>query len=71
MAQKSFIIRYWKGHNLEKLNLPIIKSDVFPAKSLSMEEYMKFVNLNLQYTIDKKTVREQKKLALVNVPFLL
>jgi len=36
-----------------------------------MEEYMKFVNLNLQYTIDKKTVREQKKLALVNVPFLL
>lgn len=57
--------------NMEKLNLPIIKAEVPLPKWLSMEDYIDFVNLNLKYTIDKRTVREQKKLAAVNTLFLL
>jgi hypothetical protein len=56
---------------MKKLNLPIIRTGIPPAKSLSMEDYIKFVNLNLQYTVDRKIAREQKKLAVVNVPFSL
>ena len=56
---------------MEQLNLPIIKAGIPLKRSLSMEDYIKFVNLNLQYTIDKKAIREQKKLEAVNVPFSL
>jgi hypothetical protein len=56
---------------LEKLNFPIIKTDMPPPKWLSMEDYIEFVNLHLKYTIDKKTYRKQKKLAAVNVCFSL
>ena len=57
--------------NMDKLNLPILKGDIPLSKSLSMEDYIKFVTLNLRYTIDRKVVREQKKLAVVNVRFSL
>jgi hypothetical protein len=54
-----------------KLNLPLIKDGIPPLKSLSMEDYIKFVTLNLQYTIDRNAIREQKKLAAVSIPFSL
>jgi hypothetical protein len=56
---------------MKKLRLPIIKEPLPVAKCLSMDDYVKFVTLNLKYTIDKKTIRKQKKLTVVNVPFLL
>lgn len=56
---------------MDKLNLPILKSGITLPKNLSMDDYVKFVTLNLRYTIDRKTVREQKKLAGVNTRFLL
>jgi len=56
---------------MKKLNLPIIKAGVLASKSLSMDDYVNFVNLNLQYIVNKKTIREQKKIAMVNVPFSL
>jgi len=56
---------------MKELKLPIIKAGGPPPRSLSMEDYIKFVNLNLRYTIDRKITREQKKLAAVNTPFLL
>ncbi|MFH1338850.1 MAG: hypothetical protein ABIH40_03300 [Candidatus Omnitrophota bacterium] len=56
---------------MEELKLPIIKESLPVAKCLSMEDYVKFVTLNLKYTINKKTVRKQKKLTAVNVPFSL
>jgi len=56
---------------MEKLTLPIIRGALPAAKSLSMEDYLKFVNLQLEYIVDKKAVRKQKKLAAVNVPFSL
>lgn len=55
----------------QKLNLPIIKENIPAAKCLSMDDYLKFVALNLKYTLDKKVIRLQKKLAAVNVSFSL
>jgi len=54
-----------------KLNFPVIKGTPPAAKQLSMDDYLKFVTLNLKYTVDKKAIRRQKKLAAVNVPFWL
>jgi hypothetical protein len=55
----------------DKLNLPIIKGALPAARILSMDDYVKFVTLNLKYIVDKRTVRKQKKLAAVNMPFSL
>jgi hypothetical protein len=54
---------------MEKLNLPVIKGEVPLSKSLSMDDYLKFVTLNLKYAVDIKIAREQKKLAMVNERF--
>jgi hypothetical protein len=54
---------------MKKLNLPIVKSALPSAKRLSMDDYLKFVNLQLKYILDRKTLRRQKKLAQVNVSF--
>ena len=56
---------------MNELNLPIIKNDAPLPRSLSMDDYLKFVTLNLKYTIDTKALRRQKKLEMVNVPFSL
>lgn len=56
---------------MKKLKFPIIKELLPNARWLSMDEYVKFVALNLKYTVDKKTIRKQKKSTAVNVPFLL
>ncbi len=58
-------------YKMDKLNLPISKGDITLPKSLSMDDYVKFVTLNLRYTIDRKTAREQKKLAVVNTRFYI
>ncbi len=55
---------------MKNLKLPIIKESHPAARCLSMDDYVKFVSLNLKYAIiDKKNIRRQKKLAMVNVPF--
>ncbi|MBI5144708.1 MAG: hypothetical protein HZA27_00805 [Candidatus Omnitrophica bacterium] len=56
---------------MEKLNLPIIKGNIPAAKWLSMDDYLKFVSLNLKYALDRKVIRKQKKSASVNVSFSL
>ena len=53
------------------LKFPIIKGVLPGAKRLSMDDYLKFVALNLKYTTDKKASRKQKKLTAVPVPFSL
>jgi hypothetical protein len=55
----------------EKLNLPVIKGRPPATRCLSMDDYLNFVFLNLKYIIDKRAVRKEKKLAAVNVPFVL
>ncbi len=56
---------------MDKLNLPVVKNDAPLPRPLSMDEYLKFVIFNLKHNVDKKAVREQKKLAAVNVHFSL
>ena len=56
---------------MDKLNLPIIKNAIPLPRSLSMDDYARFVDLNLRYTVDRKAVREQKRLAVVNAQFSL
>ena len=56
---------------MKKLNLPIIKCSLPEAKHLSMDDYLRFVNLHLKYTFDKKVARRYKKLTGVNTVFLL
>ena len=57
---------------MKDLNLPIIKGeDIFNKKSLSMDEYLRFVEFNLKYTVDIEAARKLKKELAVNVPFSL
>lgn len=56
---------------MEKLKLPIIKGTTPAAKWLSMDDYVKFVNLHLKYTLDRKAERKRKELSAVNVRFSL
>lgn len=56
---------------MEELKFPVIKGHLPPAKWLSMDDYLRFVNLILKYTFDKKSSDELKKLHAVNVPFSL
>ena len=55
---------------MKDLKLPIIKVPMKEPKPLSMDEYLKFVEFNLQHIpFDRKFYAKQKKLLAVNVPF--
>ena len=56
---------------MDKLKLPIIKQSIGRRKPVSMDDYLKFVYFNLQYTVDRKAARDWKKAFFVNVPFSL
>jgi len=56
---------------MEKLKLPVVIGKTPESKRLSMDDYLKFVYLNLKYTLDRKANRKSKRQAAVNVPFLL
>lgn len=61
----------FKSLRMEKLNLPVIKGKTPSPRYLSMDDYVKFVDLNLRYTLDRKNIRKYKRLLAVNVPFSL
>jgi len=54
---------------MEELNLPPIKFNPPQAKRLTMDEYLKFVYLNLKYTFKKGAVK--KRTEAIKVPFSL
>ena len=54
---------------MKKLRLPIIKTPLAQPKTLSMDDYLKFVEFNLKYTFDKRAYKKWKKMLAVNVPF--
>ena len=56
---------------MNPLRLPIIHERFSRGRALSMDEYLKFVQLNLKYTLDKKAYAKWKKILAVNVPFLV
>jgi hypothetical protein len=54
----------------QDLNLPVIKDYVPPPdRILSMDEYVEFVQFNLENTFDKESYWEWKKIMAVDVPF--
>ncbi len=55
---------------MEELNFPVIKGPTPPPKTLSMDEYLKFVIFNLRHTVDIKACRELKSRKTI-VPFSL
>ncbi|MBU4205212.1 hypothetical protein KKH26_03515 [Patescibacteria group bacterium] len=56
---------------MKKLRFPVIRKDVPKSKTLSMDDYAKFVELNIKYTLDRKADRELRKLRAVRQPFLI
>ncbi len=56
---------------MKELNLPIIKKPASKKKSLSMDEYLGFVQFNLKHTFDRKAYAKWKKMLAVNVPFTI
>ena len=58
-----------KVKNMEKLKLPIIRGFELEAKRLSMDDYLKFVEMHLKYTRNRDADRRWKKISAVNVAF--
>ncbi len=57
---------------MKSLNLPIIRNNkVTKTKVLTMNQYLKFVQFNLEQTFDKKAYLAWKKMLIVNTPFIL
>jgi len=56
---------------MKKLNLPVVKWHSSNAKQLSMDDYLKFVNLCLKCGFDRKANRRWKKMLAVNVQFFI
>jgi len=54
---------------MKSLKLPIIKGNASKTKILSMDEYIKFIQFNLQQAFDKKAYAKWKKMTAVNVSF--
>ena len=55
---------------MNDFDLPIIKETNPQKRILSMDEYLKFVQFNIQYTLDRKSYADLKKTLTVNVPFV-
>ena len=56
---------------MKKLNLPVIRAIGHKAKVLSMNEYLKFVQFNLEHVFDRKAYAKWKKMLVVNAPFVI
>ena len=56
---------------MKKLKLPILSKATSQPKILSMDEYYKFLQFNLRHAFDRKAYLKQKKMLVVNVPFVL
>ncbi|MBI3990829.1 MAG: hypothetical protein HY350_01645 [Candidatus Omnitrophica bacterium] len=56
---------------MEKLKFPIIRESIPESKSLSMDDYLKFVEFHLKYTFDREAHDKWKKMLAVPVPFVL
>jgi len=56
---------------MKDMKFPVIRESHQNQKTLSMDEYLQFVQFNLKYTHDKKTYAKWKKMLAVNVPFFI
>ena len=87
MVQRSFITSYWiyskkagcdiieqevRPYMEKKLALPVVTGESPPAKWLSMDDYIRFVFMNLRLVADKEAIKRQREKTLpVNVRFEL
>lgn len=46
---------------MEKLKFPIICGHTPDAKRLSMDDYLKFVDFNVKYTLNRKVYKNGKR----------
>lgn len=52
------------------LKLPVVKGDMPPAKYLSMDDYLKFVTINLEFVASRgKHAKGREKMPAVNASF--
>lgn len=56
---------------MDKLNFPIFKEPLPPARILSMDDYLKFVHMYRRSILNRRDYAEQKEKRQVNVPFRL
>ncbi len=56
---------------MKDLKLPIITEPQLPPKILTMDEYLEFVDFNLQNTFDRVAYEKWKELLSVDVRFSL
>ena len=56
---------------MNDFKLPIIKETRRQKRILSMDEYLEFVQFNLENNFDREANRKWKKMAAVNVPFCI
>ncbi len=56
---------------MKDLKLPIITAPPLPPKMFTMDEYLEFVDFNLQHTFDRVAYEKWKELLTVDVPFSL
>jgi len=56
---------------VKKLKLPVIRNAGYKTRILSMDEYLKFVQFNLEQVFDKKAYAKWKRMSVVNVPFVI
>ena len=56
---------------MNDFELPIIKKPLIQKRILSMDEYLQFVQFNLQYTFNKEGYEKWKKMTAVNFPFFI
>ncbi len=56
---------------MRTLKLPVIHGTVSKARVLSMNEYLKFVQFNIEQVFDRKAYTKWKKMLVVNVPFVI
>ncbi len=54
---------------MEDLNLPVIKGPQNDPRVLSMDEYVDFVQFNMENFFDREAYWEWKKILAVDVPF--
>ena len=56
---------------MKDLNLPVIREYPAEARTLSMDEYLEFIQFNLKHAFDKEAYAKWKKMLIVDVQFVL
>lgn len=56
---------------MKKLNLPVIRTSLPRGKTLSMDDYCRFVEMYLAYTFNRLMYEKRKRIGYVGVPFKL